>query len=104
VTHRLEPRRFKAVLHINYISKRKENLETSGLKLDRRPIKPAQPESQPHLDLAPPYPFHAPHLSSAPPPAASSVLENENCRDKNVVKGANFLIDLKVLLYREITT
>ena len=34
----------------------------------------------------------------------SSLLENENCRDKNVVNGANFLIDLKVPLYREITT
>ena len=35
---------------------------------------------------------------------ADNVLENENCRDKNVVNGANFLIDLKVPLYREITT
>ena len=34
----------------------------------------------------------------------SSLLENENCRDKNAVNGANFLIDLKVPLYREITT
>ena len=32
------------------------------------------------------------------------LLENKNCRDKNVVNGANFLIDLKVPLYREITT
>jgi len=36
--------------------------------------------------------------------SADNVLENENCRDKNVVNGANFLIDLKVSLYREITT
>ena len=32
------------------------------------------------------------------------MLENKNCRDKNVVNGVNFLIDLKVPLYREITT
>ena len=36
--------------------------------------------------------------------SADNVLENENCRDKNVMNGANFLIDLKVPLYREITT
>ena len=41
--------------------------------------------------------MHDTKESICSPICAYFVLENENCRDKNVVNGANFLIDLKVL-------